>query len=63
MDLLYDLASLTKVLVTSALAMIAVTKDRLDLNQPLTEGPLSEFLPWKGITAEHLLAHQSGLPA
>lgn len=66
-DLVYDLASLTKLLATTSLAMILVQKGRLDLRRPLTEGPLSRWLPrpgagpWPLITPEHLLAHQSGL--
>lgn len=66
-DLIYDLASLTKLLATTSLAMILVQKGRLDLRRPLTEGPLGQRLPrfgsgpWSLIIPEHLLAHQSGL--
>jgi len=66
-DLIYDLASLTKLLATTSLAMILVQRGLLDIRQPLAEGPLGPVLPslrsgpWPRITPEHLLAHQSGL--
>lgn len=66
-DLIYDLASLTKLLVSTSLALILVQKGLLDIRQPLAEGPLGRQLPrpgsgpWPLITPEHLLAHQSGL--
>jgi CubicO group peptidase (beta-lactamase class C family) len=62
-DTLFDLASLTKPLVSGALAHAAVAAG-LDL-----ASPPGRFLPgWKktrfdGITVEHLLTHTSGLPA
>jgi CubicO group peptidase (beta-lactamase class C family) len=65
-DLIYDLASVTKLLATASLAMILAQKGRLDLRLPLAEGPLGTGLPslrtgsWSLITPEHLLAHQSG---
>lgn len=65
-DLAYDLASLTKLLSTTSLAMIENAAGRLDLQRPLADGPLARALKapfWKRITPEHLLAHQSGLPA
>lgn len=59
---LYDLASLTKVVATTTMAMILVDEGRLDLDQPV-----QELLPgFKGpgkeaVTVRHLLTHSSGL--
>ncbi|HSF41228.1 MAG TPA: serine hydrolase domain-containing protein [Thermoanaerobaculia bacterium] len=61
---LYDLASLTKVVATTTMAMILVDEGRLDLDQPVREllpgftGPGKE-----AVTVRHLLTHSSGLPA
>ncbi len=67
-ETLYDIASLTKVVATTATAMLLYQRDLLDLDQPL-----GEFLPgfvvgrnpgehaWR-VTIRHLLAHSSGLP-
>jgi CubicO group peptidase (beta-lactamase class C family) len=67
-ELVYDLASLTKLLATTALAMIFFSRGRLDLDQPLADGPLGPSLApggqgahWRRLTPRHLLAHQSGL--
>ena len=63
-DTLYDLASLTKVVATTTMAMILVDEGRLDLNQPV-----QKFLPgFQGsgkdaVTVRHLLTHSSGLDA
>ncbi|MDQ5856809.1 MAG: beta-lactamase family protein [Acidobacteriota bacterium] len=61
-DTLYDLASLTKPLVSGAL--VAAALPRLDLSSPpgryLTEWKATRF---DGVTIETLLAHTSGLPA
>ncbi len=60
----FDLASLTKPLVTAPLCMTAIEKGLLDL-----EDPLSKFFPGrvpedkKTITVRSLLSHSSGLPA
>ncbi|MDX2018734.1 MAG: serine hydrolase domain-containing protein [Deltaproteobacteria bacterium] len=59
----YDLASLTKALATSLLAMRAVATcdaSKFDLALPVTR-----WLPRapKGVTVEHLLSHTSGWPA
>jgi serine-type D-Ala-D-Ala carboxypeptidase len=66
--LVYDLASLTKLLATTALALIFFSRGRLDLDQPLAGGPLGPGLAsggpgldWRRLTPRHLLAHQSGL--
>src|SRR5215213_3383201 len=61
---LYDLASLTKVVATTTMAMILMDEGRLDLDQPVHEllpgfqGPGKE-----AVTVRHLLTHSSGLPA
>jgi CubicO group peptidase (beta-lactamase class C family) len=67
-DTVYDVASLTKVVVTTALAMLLYQQGHLDLEQPL-----GELLPGfvvgrehgnaaRKVTLRHLLAHNSGLP-
>ena len=61
---IYDLASLTKAIVTTSIAMQLVERDSLSL-----QAPVSHYLPafsgkGKGnITIEHLLRHTSGLRA
>lgn len=61
---LYDLASLTKVVATTTMAMILVDERRLKLDRPV-----HDFLPaFQGpdkdaVTVRHLLTHSSGLPA
>ncbi len=61
-DTIYDLASLTKVIVTTTMAMILVDEGKLDLQKPV-----SAFLPgFRGgakdkVTVWHLLTHSSGL--
>jgi beta-N-acetylhexosaminidase len=58
---IYDLASLTKVIVTTTMAMILVDEGKLDLDKPV-----SAFLPaFKGglkdkVTVRHLLTHSGG---
>jgi CubicO group peptidase (beta-lactamase class C family) len=65
---IYDIASLTKVLATTAVAMLLVQQGRLNL-----ESPLAEYLPGfivgrppgtfaRYVKLRHLLAHNSGLP-
>lgn len=65
----YDVASLTKIVATTAAAMLLFQRGILDL-----ETPLGELLPgfvvgrppgtWaRHVTLRHLLAHSSGLPA
>jgi CubicO group peptidase (beta-lactamase class C family) len=64
LDTIYDLASLTKVLATTPLAMRAVESGALALDEPV-----SVHVPeWTGddravVTVRDLLAHCSGLPA
>jgi beta-glucosidase-like glycosyl hydrolase/CubicO group peptidase (beta-lactamase class C family) len=61
-DTIYDLASLTKVVATTTMAMTLVDEGRLDLARPV-----SAFLPaFRGgdkdrVTVFHLLTHSSGI--
>ena len=66
-DTLYDVASLTKAVVTTVLAMTEVAAGRLRLDDPVIS-VLPELAgngePERaGITVRHLLCHASGLPA
>jgi len=65
-DTLYDVASLTKAVATSLLAMRAVAAGRLSLDAPLV-ALLPEFAgddPRRAqVTVRQLLCHASGLPA
>lgn len=56
----FDLASLTKVLLTTPLALALAAEGRLDLDAPLRE--TLAFAP-PGVSARHCLQHSSGLPA
>jgi CubicO group peptidase (beta-lactamase class C family) len=65
----FDLASVSKVVATTAIAMLLCQRGMLDLNARLGD-LLPEFLsgrgaadPARGIRLRHLLAHNSGLPA
>lgn len=63
-DTVFDLASLTKVIAATTLAMQAVDRGQLDLDAPLRE----RLADWRGedraqVTAADLLAHASGLSA
>lgn len=59
---MYDLASLTKVIVTTTMAMMLVDDERLDLDKPV-----QDFLPrFQGagkeqVSVRHLLTHSSGI--
>jgi beta-glucosidase-like glycosyl hydrolase/CubicO group peptidase (beta-lactamase class C family) len=61
-DTIYDLASLTKIVVTNTAAMILADEDKLDLG-----APVSAFVPgFRGdgkerVTVEQLLSHSGGL--
>jgi len=63
-DTIYDLASLTKVLATAAVAASLVTRRAIGLDDPV-----HRWVPgWTGadrqaVTLRHLLLHASGLPA
>ena len=63
---LYDMASLTKVIVLTTLAMDAVEEGRLDLDAPVVSY-LPDFARGSGeksrVTVRDLLLHDSGLPA
>ena len=63
-DTVFDLASLTKVIATTTLAMRAVDEHRIDLDAPLG----GRLAYWRGedrsaVTIADLLAHASGLTA
>lgn len=65
---IYDLASVSKVVATTAIAMLLWQQGRLDLDVPLGN-LLPDFLtgrtaddPARRVTVRHLLAHSSGLP-
>jgi serine-type D-Ala-D-Ala carboxypeptidase len=62
-DTVYDLASLTKALVTSVLVMKEVERGALELDEPLANR-LPEFdgEGRGGVTIRHLLSHSGGLP-
>jgi CubicO group peptidase (beta-lactamase class C family) len=64
----FDVASLTKVVATTAAAMLLHQRGRLNLDLPLA-GLLPDFVagceandPARRVTLRHLLAHSSGLP-
>ena len=63
-ETVYDMASLTKVVATTTLAMLAVSEGKLDL-----DARVQRYLPaFRGpgkdkVTIRHLLTHSSGLPA
>jgi len=63
---IFDIASLTKVVATTSIAMLLYDRGQLDLEQPVTD-ILPEFGQTdprrKLVTVEMLLAHSSGLPA
>lgn len=65
-DSVFDLASVTKVVATTSMAMILYERGLLDLEAPLA-GVLPEFASdderRREITLHMLLAHRSGLPA
>lgn len=64
LETVYDLASLTKPLVTGALLALLVERGRVGL-----DSPVADYLPQfgegdkRGVTVRHLLTHTSGLPA
>src|SRR3989338_7290180 len=51
----YDLASLTKILCTTLLTALAVSEQKLDLDE-------SPWPHWPHVTIRHVLTHQAGLP-
>ena len=62
-ETVFDLASLTKPLVTGMLTAQLVERGRVALDEPVSEY-LTEFdrEDKRGVTVRHLLAHTSGLP-
>ncbi|MDW8051561.1 MAG: serine hydrolase domain-containing protein [Armatimonadota bacterium] len=59
---IYDLASLTKPLATTTLALLALEEGKLTLETPITRFfPNAKHL--EGVQVKHLLTHTSGLPA
>ena len=60
-ETIYDLASLTKVLVTTPLLLQAAAEQRLRLDDLLAMHLPEARAP--GVTLRHLLSHTSGLPA
>jgi CubicO group peptidase (beta-lactamase class C family) len=61
-DTVYDLASLTKALVTSVLAMKAVARGLIDLDAPLGD-QLEAMAHRPQVTLRRVLAHAGGFPA
>lgn len=65
-SIIFDLASLTKAIATTAMAMMLYERGLIDLDAPVA-GIVPEFLaddPRRGeVTLRMLLAHSSGLPA
>ena len=65
-DTIFDLASVTKVVATTTMAMILYERGQLDLELPVA-GVLPEFASEdrrrREVTLHMLLAHSSGLPA
>jgi serine-type D-Ala-D-Ala carboxypeptidase len=67
-ETVYDVASLTKVVATSAMAMLLEQGGKLDVETPLGEvlpafvGGRAADDPARRVTLRHLLAHNSGLP-
>lgn len=63
-DTRYDLASLTKPLVTATLALMAVGRGALDLESGVGEAVGEDVTsPLAGATIAQLLSHSAGLPA
>jgi serine-type D-Ala-D-Ala carboxypeptidase len=57
----FDLASVTKVIATTSMAMLLYQRGQLSLDQPVVE-LLPDFAHGREITLRLLLAHASGLP-
>jgi uncharacterized protein YbbC (DUF1343 family)/beta-glucosidase-like glycosyl hydrolase len=63
-DTIYDLASLTKVVATTTMAMILVDEGSLDLDKPVEDFlPAFQGLGKETISVRDLLTHSSGLQA
>jgi serine-type D-Ala-D-Ala carboxypeptidase len=64
LETVYDLASLTKPLVTGTLLALLVERGRVGLDSPVADYlPPFDAQDKRGITVRHLLTHTSGLPA
>ena len=67
-ETIYDLASLTKVIATTSMAMLLYDRGKLELDTPITQ-LVPEFLTGndaerrRKVTIQNLLEHSSGLPA
>ena len=68
-ETIFDVASVSKVLATTAMSMLLCERGQLSLDEPIGE-QLSDFVrddsknsPKRAVTARMLLAHSSGLPA
>ncbi len=70
-DTVFDLASITKVVATTAMAMLLYEQGKLVLDEPLaatlpkfvSSGPTEQQADRETVTLRMLLAHSSGLPA
>ncbi|HEY2728931.1 MAG TPA: serine hydrolase domain-containing protein, partial [Polyangia bacterium] len=63
-DTVYDVASLTKAVVTSVLVMKQVERGALALDEPVGQRlPELEGDERAAVTVRHLLSHSAGLPA
>ncbi len=63
-DTIFDIASLTKAICTTTLAMFVTENDPLFLDDPISKFLGQRLTPDKSnITIRHLLNHSSGLPA
>jgi CubicO group peptidase (beta-lactamase class C family) len=63
-DDLFDVASLTKVMATTTLAVQLVAEGRLDIEEPVARWlPAFDVGDRRRVTIRQLLAHSSGLPA
>lgn len=61
-ETLFDVASLTKPVVTTTLSLMAVQKNKISLEQKVSQW-LPDFVRKEDVRIRHLLSHQSGLPA
>ena len=63
-DTVFDVASLTKPLITATLILLLVAEGRIALDEPISASlPSWNSGPKAGVTVRHLLTHTSGLPA
>lgn len=63
-DMMFDIASITKVVATTAVAMSLIDRRKLGLDDPIERHlPRPGHLAGRGIRVSHLLEHRAGLPA